>query len=95
MIKDHPAYGRMICRCEEITEGEIQEAIRRPAGATTVKGIKMRVRPGMGRCQGGFCEPLVVEILAREQHIEPWQVSFGDDEGGMLQKTRKGGLADA
>ena len=95
MIKDHPAYGRMICRCEEITEGEIQEAIRRPAGATTVKGIKMRVRPGMGRCQGGFCEPLVVDILAKEQHIEPWQVAFGDEEGGMLQKTLKGGLADA
>ncbi|MCH4886501.1 NAD(P)/FAD-dependent oxidoreductase [Acidaminobacter sp. JC074] len=66
LIKKDPRYGRIVCRCELITEGEIVEAIHRTLGATTVDGIKRRVRPGMGRCQGGFCGAKVMEILARE-----------------------------
>lgn len=66
LIKKDPRYGRIICRCENITEGEIVDAIKRKAGATTLDGIKRRVRPGTGRCQGGFCGPRVMEILARE-----------------------------
>ncbi|QXM05596.1 NAD(P)/FAD-dependent oxidoreductase [Crassaminicella indica] len=66
IIKKDPRYGRIICRCETITEGEIVDAIHRNAGARTVNGIKRRVRPGAGRCQGGFCGPRVMEILARE-----------------------------
>ncbi|RKD23592.1 glycerol-3-phosphate dehydrogenase [Caminicella sporogenes DSM 14501] len=66
LIKKDPRYGRIICRCESITEGEIVDAIHRNAGARTVDGVKRRVRPGMGRCQGGFCGPRVMEILARE-----------------------------
>lgn len=66
IIKRNSKYGRVICRCETITEGEIVDAINRKAGATTVKGVKKRTRAGMGRCQGGFCSPKVVEILARE-----------------------------
>ena len=68
-IKEDPRFGRVICRCETITEGEIVEAIRRPVGAHTVDGIKRRCRPGMGRCQGGFCGPRVLEIIARELHL--------------------------
>ncbi|TCO75185.1 NAD(P)/FAD-dependent oxidoreductase [Marinisporobacter balticus] len=67
IIKKDPRYGRIICRCETITEGEIVDAIHRNAGAKTVNGVKRRVRPGAGRCQGGFCGPRVMEILAREQ----------------------------
>lgn len=70
-IAENPAFGRMICRCEQITEGEVLDAIHRPAGARTLKGIKKRCRPGMGRCQGGFCEPLVTEILCRELGVTP------------------------
>ncbi len=70
IIKKDPSYGRIICRCENITEGEIVDAIHRKAGATTVDGIKRRVRPGSGRCQGGFCQPRVIEILARELNID-------------------------
>lgn len=70
LIKKDPRYGNIICRCETITEGEIVDAIHRKAGATTVDGIKKRVRPGSGRCQGGFCLPKVMEILAREQNIK-------------------------
>ena len=68
-IRKDPRYGRIVCRCESITEGEIVDAIHRHAGATTVDGVKRRLRPGMGRCQGGFCGPRVVEILARERGI--------------------------
>ena len=68
VIKEDPRYGRIICRCESITEGEIIDVIHRMVGAKTVDGIKKRCRPGMGRCQGGFCGPRVQEILARELH---------------------------
>jgi glycerol-3-phosphate dehydrogenase len=70
MIEKDPSYGRIICRCEMITEGEIVDAIHRSAGGTTLNGIKRRVRPGAGRCQGGFCGPRVAEILSRELGIE-------------------------
>ncbi len=66
LIATEPLYGRVICRCETITEGEIVAAIRAPCGARTLDGVKRRVRTGMGRCQGGFCGPRVTEILARE-----------------------------
>lgn len=66
LIKKDPRYGRIICRCENITEGEIVDAIHRKVGGTSVDGIKRRTRAGMGRCQGGFCQPRVIEILARE-----------------------------
>lgn len=74
IIKKDPRYGRIICRCENITEGEIVDVIHRKAGATTVDGIKRRVRPGGGRCQGGFCQPRVIEILARELNIDITEV---------------------
>lgn len=66
LIRDNPAYGHVICRCEMVTEGEILSAIHRTLGATTLDGIKRRTRAGMGRCQAGFCAPKTVEILARE-----------------------------
>ena len=66
LIKEDPRYGKIICRCEKVTEGEIVNAINRPLGATTVDGVKRRVRATAGRCQGGFCLPRVMEILARE-----------------------------
>ena len=66
LIAENPAYGRVICRCEGITEGEILEAIHSPVVPTTVDAIKRRTRAGMGRCQGGFCQAKVVELLARE-----------------------------
>ena len=66
LIKKNPLYGRIICRCENITEGDIVDAIKRKPGATTMDGVKRRCRAGMGRCQGGFCGPKVQQILARE-----------------------------
>jgi glycerol-3-phosphate dehydrogenase len=69
LIAADPLYGRVICRCETITEGEIVAAIRAPCGARTMDGVKRRVRTAMGRCQGGFCGPRVTAILARELGI--------------------------
>lgn len=69
LIKGNSLYGRVICRCETITEAEIVEAIHESCGARTVDGVKRRTRAGMGRCQGGFCGPRVTQILARELNI--------------------------
>ncbi len=66
VIAEDPSYGRIICRCEGITEGEIVAAIHQNPPATDLDGVKRRTRSGMGRCQGGFCSPYVVELLARE-----------------------------
>lgn len=78
MIKENSAYGKIVCRCEVVTEGEIRDAIRRPLGAKTVDGIKRRTRAGMGRCQSGFCSNRIVEILAEELDIKRNEVTkFG------------------
>ncbi len=69
LIAANPLYGRIICRCESISEAEIVAAIHAPGGASTMDGVKRRVRAGMGRCQGGFCGPRVTAILARELGI--------------------------
>ena len=66
LIRENPAYGQIICRCESVTEGEILDAIHRPLGARSLDGIKRRTRAGMGRCQAGFCSPKVMDILSRE-----------------------------
>ena len=70
LIKENPAYGNIICRCEGVSEGEIVDAITRTLGATSLDGIKRRVRQGMGRCQAGFCTPKTMEILARERNMK-------------------------
>ena len=75
LIKEQPGYGQIICRCESVSEGEILDAIHRPLGATSLDGVKRRVRAGMGRCQGGFCAPRVMEILARELGVPQTEVT--------------------
>ena len=74
LIAKDPRYGNVVCRCEQITEAEIVEAIRRPVGARTLDAVKRRVRAGMGRCQSGFCGPQVLAILARELGIPETEV---------------------
>ena len=73
-----PAFGRIVCRCEKVTEGEIVRAIHSPVPATTEDAVKRRVRAGMGRCQGGFCQPRVMEILSRELGIPMTEVRKGN-----------------
>ena len=71
LVQRDPSFGRVICRCEEVTEGEIRAAIRCRVGARTLDGIKRRTRSGMGRCQGGFCTPRLIEILSAELGLPP------------------------
>lgn len=89
MIQKNPQYGRIICRCEQISEAEIVDAIKRPAGARTINGVKRRARPGAGRCQGGFCMPRVIEILSRELNIEPTEVEFEHSGSKILLEETK------
>ena len=86
VIKKDPRYGRIICRCESITEGEIVDVIHRMVGARTVDGVKKRCRPGTGRCQGGFCGPRVQEILARELGKELNEIVL-DKKGAYILTT--------
>lgn len=87
LVKNNSGYGNVICRCEIVTEAEICEAIKR--GARSVDAVKRRLRAGMGRCQGGFCGPRVVEILARELEIDPTQVCKNEKGSEMLWKINK------
>lgn len=84
LIERNPAYGRIICRCEGITEGEILDAIHRTPGARSLDGVKRRVRAGMGRCQGGFCSPKVTAILARELGISLTEVTKSGGSSVLL-----------
>lgn len=86
-IEKHPLYGRVICRCETITEGEIVDAIHMPITPVSLDGIKRRCGTGMGRCQGGFCGPKVLEILCRETGIRPEEVM--QDKAGSYLFTGK------
>lgn len=83
-IKELPAYGRIICRCETVSEGEILDAIHRNPGALDVDGVKRRTRSGMGRCQGGFCAPYVMKLLARENGMDMTQVTKKGGASGMV-----------
>jgi len=89
MINKDSRYGNIICRCETITEGEIVEAIHRNIGARTLDSVKRRVRPGSGRCQGGFCSPKVMEIIARELGIDITRVVKDNPESYILTNQTK------
>ena len=80
-------YAVIVCKCEKVSEAEIVDAIHRNAGARSVKGVKKRVGAGFGRCQAGFCQPVVVSILARELGIPKDQVLY-DGPGSEILKGK-------
>ncbi|MDD6307107.1 MAG: NAD(P)/FAD-dependent oxidoreductase [Clostridiales bacterium] len=84
LIKEQPAYGNIICRCEMITEGEILDAIHRPLGARSLDGVKRRTRAGMGRCQAGFCSPRTMEILEREVPMSIYDITKNGGNGAIV-----------
>ncbi|MFW6270739.1 MAG: NAD(P)/FAD-dependent oxidoreductase, partial [Bacillota bacterium] len=86
--EDHN-YGEIICRCESVTRGEIIKTINRPVPATTVDAVKRRTRAGMGRCQGGFCGPRVVEIISEELNISPLEVTKKGGNSRILKARTK------
>ena len=77
LVSENSKLGKIVCRCETISEGEIIDCIHRSCGATTIKGVKRRCRPGMGKCQGGFCQVEVGKILARELGVDVMDVMYG------------------
>ncbi|HHT67105.1 MAG TPA: NAD(P)/FAD-dependent oxidoreductase [Erysipelotrichaceae bacterium] len=83
LIKANPDFGKMICNCEKISLGEIKEALSRSCPPVSIKGIKRRVRAGFGKCQGGFCQPKVLLILAKHYHLSPSEVLY-DEEGSYV-----------
>lgn len=89
LIKEHPEYGNIICRCEMISQGEILDAIHRPLGAKSLDGIKRRVRAGFGRCQGGFCTPKIMEILATEYGTEENTITKMGKESILIMGRNK------
>lgn len=82
-VKKNSAYGRVICRCETITEGEIIDALNSPIPPVSLDGIKRRAGTGMGRCQGGFCGPKVLEIMAKYKN-EPFEAVLQDNTGSVI-----------
>ncbi len=94
LVEKEPAFGRVICRCETVTEGEILEALHSPIPPCSVDGVKRRVNAGMGRCQGGFCGPRVVDILARELKLSPGDIVQDQAGSWLLDRQTKGGNRD-
>ena len=91
-IKKDPAFGRIICRCEEISEGEVRNALRSPVPAVTLDGIKRRARAGAGRCNGGFCTPRILEIMAREMNIDLAEITGKGPGSRILTGKTKGSI---
>lgn len=88
LIKENPDYGQIVCRCEFITKGEILDAIDSPVVPTSVDAIKRRTRAGMGRCQGGFCLPVVLQILAQAQQQDCTEIDFTAKDTNILEKIK-------
>ena len=94
-IKENPLYGRVICRCETVTEGEIVDAIHSPIPPCSVDGIKRRAGSGMGRCQGGFCGPRIVDILSRELKVSPMLITQDGTGSRLLLAETKQEVTEA
>lgn len=91
LIRQNPDYGIIVCRCEEVSRGEILDALNSPICVPTLDGVKKRVRPGMGRCQGGFCSPLVTQIIAEFLDCPLEDVRKSSGESAIVFESRKGG----
>ena len=89
IIKKDPSYGKIVCRCEQVTEGEILRAIRENPPAKDIDGVKRRTRSGMGRCQGGFCQPFVAELIAKERGIKLEEVNKNGKGSYLLTGVAK------
>ena len=89
LIKRDPSYGRMVCRCENISEGEVIAAMRRPLGAKSLDGIKRRTRAGSGRCQAGFCTPRQMDLLMREHGLSFFELTKRGGKSYLVTNKNK------
>jgi len=91
LIKEHPDFGDMVCQCEKVSLGEIKDVLSRSVPCLSVKALKKRTRAGFGKCQGGFCQPQAVRLLADYYHVSPLEVPY-DKQGSALveEKVKEG-----
>jgi glycerol-3-phosphate dehydrogenase len=90
LVKEDPRYGKIVCRCEQITEGEVIDSINRNCGGRSIVGVKNRVRAGAGRCQGGFCQTEVIRILSEQLNIDKMKVNYRHKGSYILKGRTKG-----
>ena len=88
-IKSNPHFGKVVCSCEKVSLGEIEELLTRSVPPTTVKGVKRRVRAGFGKCQGGFCSPVVTLLLAKHYGVSPTEIKWDKDGSEILKEEVK------
>jgi glycerol-3-phosphate dehydrogenase len=88
-LKADPTYANVICRCEGVTEGDIRAAMHADLAPTTMAGVKRRLRVSMGRCQGAFCEPRLVDIMADELGVAATKIPYGEHGGKFVQREVK------
>ncbi len=91
IVKENPAYGRVVCRCETVTEGEILDCLETPIPPVSVDGVKRRCGPGMGRCQGGFCAPRIVQLLSKRFGVPPEEIMQDQAGSWLLSGETKAG----
>jgi glycerol-3-phosphate dehydrogenase len=84
LIEANPAYGEIICRCEQVSKVEILEALNNPISQKTISAVKYRTRAGMGRCHGGFCLPRIVEILKEEYGLSPEEIKLKNKDSYLF-----------
>ena len=89
VVEEDPDYGKIICNCEHIPLGQIKDVLSRSVPPHSVKGVKRRVRVGYGKCQGGFCSPSVVLLLAKHYGISPLEVSYDEENSPILLEKVK------
>ncbi len=89
IIKENPEYGMMICNCEHISLGEINDALSRSCPPVSIKGVKRRTRAGYGKCQGGFCQPKVLMILAKHYGVSPTKIPLAEDGSYIIDHEIK------
>jgi glycerol-3-phosphate dehydrogenase len=89
LIKEQPKYGEMVCQCEKVSLGEIYDVLSRSVPCKTVKALKKRTRAGFGKCQGGFCQPQVIRLLAEYYHVTPLEVLYDKDGSAIVEDETK------
>lgn len=94
LIKKDPSYGKVVCRCENITEGEIKEVLAGPIKPLTTDGVKRRLRTTMGRCQGSFCYPTILDIMSKHYNVDKKQVKFKSKSAVVTGDVKEGGIYD-
>ena len=92
LIAKNPKFGKLICRCEGITEGEIEQVLKGVITPLTVEGIKRRLRATMGRCQGSFCLPMIIDIMAKYYKIDPSQVIIRGKTSLVTSRVKEAGI---